>query len=254
MASLRSRRIRGRRFGHYFLKRRRYARRGRRHHPYHVPRPLSRRYAVTNLRLTTNESKTITPSSSGGWFTFTPTAFNLRTAWTGNASASAPTYLWDYYRIRWVRVEIWPTFQIFNVPASLGSSAIDLDNRISETPMSGPVRADPLADRSSRRTWTPAHRHKRFFTPKPALLNMSGASSGDSRFFQPTNLTKQFWLNCKDDTTTHHGIAFSLFATNGESYTFQIKVTYYIQFREFLGPTITAVDNTRARLAEMEMY
>lgn len=251
MAYIRRRPYRGRSYRSH-LRRRRALRRGRRLIPYRVPRPLSRKYGTTFLRFSISETRAV-GNNGAGWYSMVPGPYTLRAAWTGkyNYSGTAPRYPWDYYRILKVRVEVWPTYNFYQLPGTLGSSVIDLDSRIAESTTTR-MDTDPFRDRSSRKTWNPRRKHSRYYTPKPDLISMSGVQGGPSRVFQP-NARNMWWLNCEDDLTSFFGPGFSLYSDATTTYRFNIRTVFYIQFKEFLAPVLpTATSDETGETESLE--
>lgn len=202
------------------------------------PRRWVRKQGINFLRLRHPEGFTLPPTSldatGHGRFNNVTMHFTLRHAWIGkdDPGTSIPWYLWDYYRIRKVKVEMFPNFKLNSVARTRGTTVIDLDGNL-EKWSTIPQSFDLYEDRSSARNWFPHSRQKRYFTPKPKLSGIN-TTPDQSVWFQPNNPRDQMWIHCKDDLVPHLGMGWSLYIPDNQtSYRILLRVTYHIQFGEF---------------------
>lgn len=225
------RRYRGKRRSAYH---RRHAYKARYHR---YPRFLNPRLPknVYRITLTSNHTLHAPETTQDKWCSLNPPPLTLRDAWTNGENAeTTPFYPFDQYRIRKIKVELWPQFSPFehSYPYSNGSSMIDPDGNL--LPECKNWNTDPFGWRSTRKSWNPNKYTKRYFTPKVRMLKIS-TPQADSSYMQPMGGRYMWWINTYDDTLPHYGVNWSIKMPNTNCpYTYNMKVKYYTEFRNFI--------------------
>nr|QNA42601.1 capsid protein [Circovirus sp.] len=174
---------------------------------------------IFNFRLRNNAFITIDENNNQGFFSFT----------LKNAVPEAMTRMFDMYRINKVRAQFLPMGKITDLRI-WGASIIDLTGRDTSLPNKGTI--DFTIDDYTRRLWNPTRLHSRYFTPKPEIaIRQSGEA------IQPNSRRHQLWLDTRNSDVKQHGLAyyFDSNSLKGLTLKFNYTVTYYMQFRQFVG-------------------
>ncbi|UZH96232.1 capsid protein [Duck circovirus 3] len=142
-------------------------------------------------------------------------------------------YPYDYYMISGVSVELHPMYITQQTPGTQGSTIIDKEGNINVQQGNG-WDTDPFAQNSSRRTWQPFRRHRRFFIPKPTIQSDTLQQQQYSTYFlQGRN---KVWINCQKDEVVHYGFALSLQRpTPDATYLINGTIVFYIKMMQFQG-------------------
>lgn len=146
----------------------------------------------------------------------------------GVPSVTDFTSLYDQYKINGVKVEFIPDINNVQQSATPGGPIMGmLHTAIDYNSASTPSSLNQILQYPNLRSTRMTRIHKRYFRPRVAMTVYDGAVANG----YGTSARSQ-WLDCQYPDIPHYGLLVWLDATSPTSIQFNMKVTYYLAFRQ----------------------
>ncbi|AGL09970.1 capsid protein [Bat associated circovirus 1] len=211
-----------------YSRRRRWRRNTRRRRVARGAYRWRRKNGIINVRLSATKDWTMASTTAEG-YNVARLEVNLRQFMPAGPGSAINTKSipWAYYRIRKMKFEILPKMIPAQTPYRYGSTAIYLGMQ-APAPTQGKTYDPHLKHVKQNMSGLITDQLKRYFTPKPDLDSITSTA-----WFQPNNKANQVWINMTNDNITHGQVGWSMERISNMAQNFKIRVTLYVQFREF---------------------
>ncbi|AXQ03967.1 capsid protein [Black-headed python circovirus 1] len=174
-------------------------------------------------------------TGTGLWYNY-GLKFTLNNFWGG-------TLPWDYFQINGVAVR----FKYLNPntdPQTVFCTCVDYDGWTSISPT---TQVNPLLNRSSAKYHKlPVKTISTYFRPRPNIYVQQ--TSGNPPEASPISAAwlarRGMWLDIgTGGSIDHYGLMFSMWVEPNQTYKIMVQTDGYLQFKEFLGTTRSAIQN-----------